>query len=151
MTGEQDSICPRSADVTSRRQRQWPAFMRVAIPCSTASRSSSPWLATTVWPLFAALLSNQISDIEIGGLKTAAPKITATCEAFPGRKKTHRIAVVRVAEDIPGMRSAGLQFWAGVLDTHFWFDPKKNVAAVLLTQSLSPSWKHASWMLRKNS
>ena len=83
-----------------------------------------------------SLLSNQIGDIEIGVLKTAGPAITADVEVFPGHKKTHSMAFMRVEEDIPGMRSAGSQFWAGLLNTHFWFDPKKNVAAVLLTQSL---------------
>ena len=34
------------------------------------------------------------------------------------------------------MRSAGSLSWAGVLNTHFWFDPKRNIAAVLMTQSL---------------
>jgi methyl acetate hydrolase len=82
------------------------------------------------------LLSNQIGDTEIGVLKTATPPITADFQAFPGHKTSHSMAFMRVDEDIPGMRSAGSHFWAGVLNTHFWFDPKKNVAAVLLTQSL---------------
>jgi CubicO group peptidase (beta-lactamase class C family) len=83
-----------------------------------------------------SLLGNQIGNIEIGVLKTAAPPITADVELFPGHEKKHSMAFMRVEEDIPGMRSAGSQFWAGVLNTHFWFDPTKNVAAVILTQSL---------------
>ena len=35
-----------------------------------------------------------------------------------------------------GVRSAGSQSWARVLNTHYWFDPKKDVAAGILTQSL---------------
>lgn len=34
------------------------------------------------------------------------------------------------------MRCAGSQFWAGVCNTHFWFDPKKDVAGLIMTQSL---------------
>jgi methyl acetate hydrolase len=83
-----------------------------------------------------SLLSNQIGDIRIGVLKTATPPITADFQAFPGHRTSHSMAFMRVDEDIPGMRSAGSHFWAGVLNTHFWFDPKKNVAAVPLTQSL---------------
>jgi methyl acetate hydrolase len=83
-----------------------------------------------------SLLSNQIGGIEIPVLKTAAPPITADVDIFPGYKKGHSMAFMRVEEDVPGLRSAGSQFWAGVLNTHFWFDSKKNVAAVLLTQSL---------------
>jgi methyl acetate hydrolase len=83
-----------------------------------------------------SLLSNQIGDLKVGVLKTVAPAITADAEFFPGRKKTHSLAFMRIEENVPEMRSAGSQFWAGVLNTHFWFDPIKNVAAVLMTQSL---------------
>ncbi len=82
------------------------------------------------------LLSNQIGDLKVGMLKTVVPALTADAEFFPGRKKTHSMAFMRIEEDVPGMRSAGSQFWAGVLNTHCWFDPKKNIAAVLMTQSL---------------
>ena len=34
------------------------------------------------------------------------------------------------------MRSVGAQGWAGVLNSHYWFDPAKDVAAVIMTQSL---------------
>jgi methyl acetate hydrolase len=83
-----------------------------------------------------SLLSNQIGDLKVGVLKTVAPAITADAEFFPGRKKTHSLAFMRIEEDVPEMRSAGSQFWAGVLNTHCWFDPNKNLAAVLMTQSL---------------
>ena len=83
-----------------------------------------------------SLLSNQIGDLKVGVLKTVAPAITADAEFFPGRKKTHGLAFMRIEEDVPEMRSAGSQFWAGVLNTHCWFDPNKNLAAVLMTQSL---------------
>jgi CubicO group peptidase (beta-lactamase class C family) len=43
---------------------------------------------------------------------------------------------MRFDEDVPGMRSAGSQGWAGVLNSHFWFDPKANVAGILMTQSV---------------
>ena len=46
------------------------------------------------------------------------------------------MAFMRFEEDIPGMRHAGSQGWAGVLNTHFWFDPKANLAGLLMTQSL---------------
>ena len=49
---------------------------------------------------------------------------------------THSFGFVRVEEDVPGMRSAGSQGWAGVLNSHYWFDPTRDVAAVIMTQSL---------------
>jgi len=84
----------------------------------------------------ASMLANQIGDIPIPLLKTTVPAVTADAEFFPGRKKSHSLAFERIEEDVPGMRSAGSQFWAGVCNTHFWFDPKKDVAGVILTQTL---------------
>ena len=82
------------------------------------------------------LLSNQIGNTTIPCLKTVVPAITADAEFFPGRRKSHSMGFMRFEEDIPGMRLAGSQGWAGVLNTHFWFDPKANVAGLLMTQSL---------------
>jgi CubicO group peptidase (beta-lactamase class C family) len=41
------------------------------------------------------------------------------------------------------MRRGGSQSWAGVLNSHYWFDPASDVAAVIMTQSLpfvEPRW-----------
>lgn len=83
-----------------------------------------------------AMLANQIGNTPIPVLKTVAPPITADFELFPGARKSHSMAFMRIDEDIPGMRHAGSQGWAGVLNTHYWFDPKAGLAAVLMTQSL---------------
>ena len=82
------------------------------------------------------MLANQIGSLAIPRLKTAVPAITADAEFFPGKRKSHSMAFMRFEEDIPGMRSAGSQGWAGVLNTHCWFDPAANLAGVLMTQSL---------------
>jgi CubicO group peptidase (beta-lactamase class C family) len=84
----------------------------------------------------ARLLTNQIGNISTPLLKTAAPSITADAEFFPGRKKSHSMGFQRIDEDVPGMRSAGSQFWAGVCNTHFWFDPKQDVIGIIMTQTL---------------
>ena len=83
-----------------------------------------------------AMLANQIGGLPIPCLKTTAPPITADVELFPGRKKSHSMAFMRFDEDVPGMRHAGSQGWAGVLNSHYWFDPKANLAGLIMTQSL---------------
>jgi methyl acetate hydrolase len=83
-----------------------------------------------------SMLANQIGNIPIPCLKTTAPPITADAEFFPGRKKSHSMAFMRFEEDIPGMRNAGSQGWAGVLNSHYWIDPKADVIGLLMTQSL---------------
>jgi CubicO group peptidase (beta-lactamase class C family) len=84
----------------------------------------------------ASMLANQIGDIEIPCLKSVVPAKSADVEFFAGRRKSHSMAFVRIEEDVPGMRSAGSQFWAGVCNTHYWFDSAKDVAGVIMTQSL---------------
>jgi methyl acetate hydrolase len=82
------------------------------------------------------MLANQIGSIPIPLLKSAVPPVTADAEFFPGRRKSHSLAFQRIEEDVPGMRAAGAQFWAGVCNTHFWFDPTKDVAGIIMTQTL---------------
>ena len=84
----------------------------------------------------AQMLTNHIGDIRIGPMITYAPPITADVRLFPGTQKTHSFGFMRGEEDVPGMRSAGSQGWAGVCNTHFWFDPAKDVAGLIMTQTL---------------
>jgi len=49
---------------------------------------------------------------------------------------THSFIAVTNRKDTPGKRSAGSQSWAGVLNSHYWVDPKKDIAAVIMTQTL---------------
>lgn len=84
----------------------------------------------------ATMLTNHIGDLLVGKLTTVAPPITADVDLFPGTPKTHSFGFLRVEKDVPGMRSAGSQGWAGVLNTHFWFDPAKDVAGIIMTQTL---------------
>jgi methyl acetate hydrolase len=83
-----------------------------------------------------SMLNNQIGNTPITCLKSTAPPLTADAEFFPGRKKSHSMAFMRFDEDIPGMRHAGSQGWAGVLNSHYWFDPKADMAGLIMTQSL---------------
>ncbi len=82
------------------------------------------------------MLANHIGDLRVGKLTTAAPPITADAEFFPGFEKTHSLGFMRMEEDVPEMRAAGSQGWAGVLNTHFWFDPARDVAGLIMTQTL---------------
>jgi len=82
------------------------------------------------------MMANSIGDVRVGKMTTAVPPITADVDLFPGIDKTHSLGFLRVEQDVPGMRSAGSQGWAGVCNTHFWFDPSKDVAGVIMTQTL---------------
>lgn len=93
-----------------------------------------------------AMLANSIGDLRVGKMVTSAPPVSAHVELFPGHEKTHSFGFLRVEEDVAGMRSAGSQGWAGVLNSHYWFDPARDVAGVIMTQSLpfaDPSYMKA--------
>ena len=82
------------------------------------------------------MFTNQIRELRVGTLTTAAPPVSADVDLFPGIPKTHSVGFLRVEQDVPGMRSAGALGWAGVLNTHYWFDPARDIAGVIMTQTL---------------
>jgi len=82
------------------------------------------------------MLANHVGDLRIPKLYTVAPPVTADWEFFPGVPKSHSFGFMRTEQDVPGMRTAGSQSWAGVLNTHYWFDPARDVAGLIMTQTL---------------
>jgi CubicO group peptidase (beta-lactamase class C family) len=84
----------------------------------------------------ARMLENHIGPLRFGRMATAAPRVSADFDPFPGTPLTHSFGFLRNEADIPLMRRAGSQGWAGVLNTHYWFDPASDLAAVIMTQTL---------------
>ena len=82
------------------------------------------------------MFANHIGDLRVDKLTTMAPSMSADVEFFPGLKKTHSLGFMRMEEDVPGMRAAGSQGWAGVANTHFWFDQAHDIVGLIMTQSL---------------
>lgn len=82
----------------------------------------------------ATMLSDQMNGLTFQTMHSVMPPVSADVELPEGT--THSFAFVRHESDIPGKRCAGTQSWAGVLNTHYWIDPARDVAAVIMTQSL---------------
>jgi CubicO group peptidase (beta-lactamase class C family) len=82
------------------------------------------------------MLADRMNGLTFEKMVTVAPPLTADCDPFAGTPRTHSFGFLRNDADIPGRRSAGSQSWAGVANTHYWFDPRKDIAAVIMTQSL---------------
>lgn len=76
----------------------------------------------------------QFADFELA--PPSNPEVTADTEFFPGFEKSHSFGFMRMQEDVPGMRSAGSQAWAGVLNSHYWFDPASDVVGLIMRQTL---------------
>jgi len=79
-------------------------------------------------------LRNHIGDLRVGTFPTVIPAAVEDLSLLPGVEKSHSLGFLRTEESIPGRRSAGSQSWAGVLNTHFWIDPARDVTAVVMTQ-----------------
>ena len=79
---------------------------------------------------------NQIGDINVVMLKTVAPESSLDAEFFPGMVKKWGLGFMINTQEAPTGRSAGSLAWAGLANTYFWIDPRKNVAGVILMQLL---------------
>ena len=84
----------------------------------------------------ADMTADHMQGLAFEKMVTIAPPVTADFDPFPGTKVTHSFAFMRNEEAIPGRRSAGSMGWAGLCNTHYWLDPAKGIAAVIMTQSL---------------
>ena len=85
---------------------------------------------------FDAKIADHMQGKEFQPMISVAPPLTADVHPNPVGKTTHSFAFVRNEADQPGKRSAGSLSWAGVCNTHYWIDPSKDLAAVIMTQSL---------------
>ena len=79
---------------------------------------------------------NQIGGIEAGILTTTAPARSADTDFFPGASLKWGLATMINAEPGPNGRGAGTLTWAGLSNTHYWIDPARRVAGVLMAQVL---------------
>jgi len=84
----------------------------------------------------AMMCENHIGDLNMEKMVTVAPPISASVDFFPGVTKKWGLGFMYNEEDIPGMRSAGSQTWAGVLNTHMWWDRKKGIAGIIFMQHI---------------
>lgn len=81
----------------------------------------------------AIMTEDQMRGLKFETMHSASP---LTADVVLDGDPVHSFMAVMNREDMPGKRSAGTQSWAGVCNSHYWVDPAKNVAAVIMTQSL---------------
>jgi methyl acetate hydrolase len=83
-----------------------------------------------------ALTADQMRGLQFRKMVSAVPPISADVDLHPSSRRTHGLGFLRHEDDVPGRRSAGSLSWAGVLNTHYWIDPARDIAAVFMTQAL---------------
>ena len=88
-------------------------------------------------PETVALMSqNAMGLLRVKMLPTQNKSVSLDAEFFPGVPKTWGLSFMINEALAPTGRSAGSLAWAGLANTFFWIDPKKDVAGLLLMQVL---------------
>jgi methyl acetate hydrolase len=84
----------------------------------------------------AVMGQNHIGDIQAGILRTTNPALSNDVDFFPGVPLRWGLGHMVNLGPGPNGRSAGSLTWAGLLNTYYWIDPTKRIAAVFMTQVL---------------
>lgn len=79
---------------------------------------------------------NQIGDIDVGVLKTTVPALSNDVDLCPGVTRKWGFGHMITMQAVTGGRSAGSLTWGGLLNTYYWIDPARKIAAVFMTQVL---------------
>lgn len=85
-----------------------------------------------------AMTKNQIGSVVLQTQPAAQP-ITRPFPVAPGAgrdKFGFGFALTASNKENPSLRSAGSYTWAGIYNTHFWVDPKREIAGVIMFQVL---------------
>ncbi len=84
-----------------------------------------------------ALMSrNQIDGVDVGVLRTTTPSLSNDVNFFPGTSCKWGFGHMINMQAVPGGRSAGSLTWGGLLNTYYWIDPGRRIAAVFMVQVL---------------
>lgn len=80
--------------------------------------------------------TNQIGALGAGKLKTARPAISSDVDFHPGATDKYTFGFLMNPTAYEGGRSAGSLAWAGVYNTYYWIDSRRNLCAVVMMQFL---------------
>jgi CubicO group peptidase (beta-lactamase class C family) len=107
------------------------AFLRMLLNSGTLNG------AQVLRPETVALMGqNHIGDLDVQDMTTQSSDLSNDVALFPGMTKKWGLTWLINTEDVPGRRSAGSLAWAGLYNTYYWLDPKRQVTGVILTQIL---------------
>ena len=79
---------------------------------------------------------NQIGAATAGKMKSYKPNVSSDVDIQPGHTEKWGLGFLINTTPYAGGRSAGSLAWAGLYNTFYWIDPKRNLCAVLLMQFL---------------
>ncbi len=81
------------------------------------------------------MTSNQIGAVIVGEMPAVIPRTAAAFPFGAGKDKFGLGFQITTTEGkAMNERSVGSYSWAGIMNTHFWVDPKRDIGVVFLTQ-----------------
>jgi CubicO group peptidase (beta-lactamase class C family) len=96
------------------------------------------------------MTTNQTGDIEAAGkMRSFQPSVSNDVDLHPGGSDRYTFGFLLNPKAYPGGRTAGSLAWAGIFNTYFWIDPKRNLCAVLMMQFLPFADQEAIGLLRE--
>ncbi len=107
-------------------------FMQMILNHGRAPGGAQLLKAKTV----ASMGMNQIGELSAGKMKSFKPASSVDVDIQPGATEKWGLGFLINTTPYAGGRSAGSLAWAGLLNTFFWIDPKKNRCGVILMQFL---------------
>jgi methyl acetate hydrolase len=88
-------------------------------------------------PSVQAMTRNEIGNVIVQTQRTTNPLRSQDFPIGAGRDKFgFGFQITTSNKENPNLRSPGSYTWAGIYNTHFWVDPKRHIAAVILMQVL---------------
>jgi len=84
----------------------------------------------------ASMGTNQIGGLTAGKMMSFRPEISSDVDIQPGFPEKWGLGFLINTTGYAGGRSAGSLAWAGLFNTFYWIDPKRDLCAVLLMQFL---------------
>ena len=94
------------------------------------------------------MTSNQLGPLKVAEQPSTNPAI-ARPFPFGGGKDTFGFGFqIEERPAVSGLRSVGSLSWGGIFNTHFWIDPHRSIAAVILMQVLPYYDRRATGVLR---
>ncbi len=84
----------------------------------------------------AMMTANQIGALTIAEQPSVSPQFARPFPTGAGKDTFGFGFQIEEPPASPNMRSAGSLSWGGIFNTHFWIDPRRSVAAVVLMQVL---------------
>jgi len=84
----------------------------------------------------AMMSANQTGMLAAGRLKTESPDLSSDVDLHPGADDRYSLGFLLNPTAYAAGRSAGSLAWAGIYNTFYWIDPKRDVCAVIMMQFL---------------